>query len=53
MDTKMKETKLLGSLMPSYPDLIPILQNFKEKYNIPELTFGHKFGQRSGNLLYW
>jgi hypothetical protein len=38
MDTKVKETKLLGSLMPSHPDLIPIIQNFREKYNIPEIS---------------
>jgi hypothetical protein len=40
MDTKIKETKLLGSLIPSHPDLIPIIQNFKEKYNIPEINPG-------------
>jgi hypothetical protein len=33
----MKETKLLGKLMPGHPDLFPIIENIREKYQIPEV----------------
>lgn len=31
----MKEAKLLGTLLPSHPDLIPILSDIRDKYNLP------------------
>lgn len=34
----MKESKLLGTLLPSHPDLIPIVQAMREKYNLPEIS---------------
>jgi hypothetical protein len=34
----MKETELLGTLLPSHPDFIPILQAIREKYNLPEIS---------------
>ena len=33
----MNETELLGELFPSHPDIIPIIQNIREKYQIPEV----------------
>ncbi|HCC79395.1 MAG: hypothetical protein A2X25_06715 [Chloroflexi bacterium GWB2_49_20] len=30
-------TTLFSSLLPSYPDLLPIIQEIREKYNIPEV----------------
>jgi len=33
----MKETQLLGKLMPGHPDVIPIVKNIREKYQIPEV----------------
>jgi hypothetical protein len=33
----MKGTKLLGKLMPGHPDLFPIIENIREKYQIPEV----------------
>jgi hypothetical protein len=34
----MKESKFLGTLLPSHPDLIPIVQAMREKYNLPEIS---------------
>lgn len=34
----MKESKFLGTLVPSHPDLIPIIQAIREKYNLPEIS---------------
>jgi hypothetical protein len=34
----MKETKLLGSLLPSHPDAIPIIEKIREKYQLPEIS---------------
>lgn len=31
----MKETQLLGKLMPGHPDVLPIIENIREKYSIP------------------
>ena len=42
----MKETKLLGTLMPSHPDLIPIIQAFREKYNLPEISLDDNLIQK-------
>lgn len=36
----MREDKLFGKLLPSHPDLLPILQRIREKYNIPEIAPG-------------
>jgi hypothetical protein len=33
----MKESALFSSLLPSHPDLHPILQNIRNKYGIPEI----------------
>ncbi len=33
----MKESKLLGALLPSHPDLVPIIEAVREKYNLPEI----------------
>lgn len=33
----MKESELLGALMPGHPDILPIIQNIREKYGIPEV----------------
>ena len=33
----MLESKLLGTLLPSHPDLFPILERIREKYLIPEI----------------
>jgi hypothetical protein len=34
----MNEAELLGELFPSHPDIIPIIQNIREKYEIPEVS---------------
>ena len=34
----MKESQLLGTLLPSQPDLIPIIQAIREKYNLSEIN---------------
>jgi hypothetical protein len=34
----MKEAQFLGSLLPSHPNLIPIIQAIREKYNLPEIS---------------
>jgi hypothetical protein len=33
----MKESELLGTLMPSHPDLQPIIQEIRKKYQLPEV----------------
>ena len=33
----MKETELLGKLLPSHPDIFPIINNMREKYQLPEV----------------
>lgn len=34
----MKENEFLGTLLPSHPDLIPIIEAVREKYNLPEIS---------------
>lgn len=34
----MKESKFLGTLLPSHPDLIPIVQAMREKYKLSEIS---------------
>lgn len=34
----MQETKLLGSLMPSHPDIAQIIEQMREKYSLPEIS---------------
>jgi len=34
----MKEAELLGKLMPGYPDIFPIIENIREKYQLPEVA---------------
>ena len=33
----MKESELLGKLMPGHPDILPKMENIREKYQIPEV----------------
>jgi hypothetical protein len=33
----MKETSFLGTMLPSHPDFIPIIQAIREKYTLPEI----------------
>ena len=33
----MKESELFGKLFPGHPDLLPIIESIKEKYDIPEI----------------
>jgi hypothetical protein len=33
----MKDPQLLGKLIPSHPDLLPIIENIREKCQIPEV----------------
>ncbi len=34
----MKEAKLLGTLMPTHPDLFPIVEQMRAKYQLPEIS---------------
>jgi hypothetical protein len=34
----MKESEFLGTLLPSHPDFLPIVQAIREKYNLPEIS---------------
>ena len=34
----VKESQLLGTLLPSQPDFIPIEKAIREKYNLPEIS---------------
>jgi hypothetical protein len=34
----MKESTLLGKLLPSHPDILPILEEIREKYQIPPIS---------------
>jgi hypothetical protein len=34
----MKESELLGKLMPGLPDILAIIENVREKYQIPEVA---------------
>jgi hypothetical protein len=34
----MKESQLLGKLLPSFPDILPILEEIRKKYRIPEIS---------------
>ena len=34
----MKESELLGKLMPGHPDILPIIENIRDKYNIPPMN---------------
>jgi hypothetical protein len=34
----MNETQLLGKLLPSHPDILPILEEIRKKYQIPEIS---------------
>jgi hypothetical protein len=52
----MKETELFSSLLPSHPDLLPIIKRIREKYNIPEIDpddFGMKEILLSDNDIDW
>lgn len=33
----MKEADLLGKLLPGHLNVFPIIENIREKYNIPEV----------------
>jgi len=34
----MQESKLLGKLLPTSPDFLPIVQQLRDKYGLPELA---------------
>jgi hypothetical protein len=34
----MKEAELLGKILPSHPDIFPIIENIREKYKIPPIN---------------
>jgi hypothetical protein len=36
----MKETQFLGTLLPSHPDFVPIVQAIRDKYKLPEISPG-------------
>lgn len=36
----MQINKLLGILTPAHPDIFPVLEIIREKYNIPEIAPG-------------
>jgi hypothetical protein len=38
MENNMKESKFIGALMPSHPDFQLIIQEIREKYQIPEVV---------------
>lgn len=38
MKESMKETQLVGKLLPTYPNILPVLLVIKEKHNIPEIS---------------
>ena len=33
----MKESQFIGTLMPSHPDLEPIIPEIRQKYQLPEI----------------
>jgi hypothetical protein len=33
----MKESEFLGKLLPGHPDIKPIIENIREKYQIPPI----------------
>lgn len=34
----MKETQFLGTLLPSSPDFLPIIQELRDKHNLSEIS---------------
>ena len=34
----MKEFQFLGTLLPSHPDFLRIIQELRQKYNLPEIS---------------
>jgi hypothetical protein len=36
--TEIIETKIIGSLLPAHEDIMPILKEIREKYQIPEIS---------------
>jgi hypothetical protein len=36
----MKESQFLGTLLPSHPNFLPIVEAIREKYGLPEITPG-------------
>jgi len=34
----MKETKFLGTFLPSSPNFLPIIRQIREKYQLPEIS---------------
>jgi len=45
----MKESELLGKLMPGHPDIFPIIENISEKYQLPDGGPGNQPVARSGD----
>jgi hypothetical protein len=38
VDANMRESQLLGTLLPSHPNFLPIEKVLRDKYNMPELS---------------
>jgi hypothetical protein len=36
----MKESELLGKLLPGHSDIFPSIENIRAKYQLPEITPG-------------
>jgi len=34
----MKKSELLGKLMPGHPDILPIIENIRQKYQLSEVA---------------
>ena len=39
----MKETQLFGKILPTHPDILPILEEIREKYQIPAISHQENF----------
>ena len=37
-ETTMKEAQLFGKLLPTLPEILPIPEEIREKYQIPEIS---------------
>ena len=36
-ETTMKEARLFGKLLPTHPDILPVLEEIRENYNIKDI----------------
>ena len=37
-ETILKEAQLFGKLLPTHPEILPILEEIREKYQLPEIS---------------